>query len=416
MGRTGPSGPDVGKGGPAALAAGRTGQFDPGPNGVGPQATGPTGMGWLQRIADWQQETPNPAEFLETLKLDLEQDEVYVFTPKGKVITLPAGVTPVDFAYAIHTEVGHRCIGAKVNGRLVPLDSRLGSGDNVEVVTSKAPTAAPSRDWLQTVVTPRARNKIRQWFSRERREDAIETGKEELVRELRREGLPVQKLAASPSLAALAESMSYLDVEALYAAIGEGHVSGRSVAQRLARELRGGEHDEQLPSTARTPRRPSRRQAAGVYVEGLDDVMIRLSRCCTPVPGDEIMGFVTRGRGVSVHRADCANAISLAGGTKERLIEVEWDQEQSGSFVVAIEVRALDRSRLLSDVSRVLAEHHFNILSCSTNTDADRVSRMRFEFELADPGHLDSVLGSLKRLDSVFDSYRMLPGQSSSAG
>jgi len=416
MGKTGPSGPDVGKGGPAALAAGRTGQTDPGPNGVGPQATGPTGMGWLQRIADWQQETPNPAEFLETLKLDLEQDEVYVFTPKGKVITLPAGVTPVDFAYAIHTEVGHRCIGAKVNGRLVPLDSRLGSGDNVEVVTSKAPTAAPSRDWLQTVVTPRARNKIRQWFSRERREDAIETGKEELVRELRREGLPVQKLAASPSLAALAESMSYLDVEALYAAIGEGHVSGRSVAQRLARELRGGEHDEQLPSTARTPRRPSRRQAAGVYVEGLDDVMIRLSRCCTPVPGDEIMGFVTRGRGVSVHRADCANAISLAGGTKERLIEVEWDQEQSGSFVVAIEVRALDRSRLLSDVSRVLAEHHFNILSCSTNTDADRVSRMRFEFELADPGHLDSVLGSLKRLDSVFDSYRILPGQSSSAG
>ncbi len=404
-GRTAPPGRPTGKAGPGRQPM----------DGAEPGGSSPAEMAWLQRIADWQQETPNPAEFLETLKLDLGQDEVYVFTPKGMVITLAAGATPVDFAYAIHTEVGHRCIGAKVNGRLVPLDSPLDSGDTVEIVTSKAPTAAPSRDWLQTVATPRARNKIRQWFSRERREDAIETGREELVKALRREGLPVQKLTGSAPLAALARSLSYVDLEALLAAIGEGHVSAHSVAQRLARELRGGEHDEQLPSTARAPRRPSRRQAAGVYVEGLDDVMIRLSRCCTPVPGDEIMGFVTRGRGVSVHRADCANAISLAGGTKERLIDVEWDQEQSGSFVAAIEVRALDRSRLLADVSRVLAEHHFNILSCSTTTDADRVSRMRFEFELADPGHLDSALGSLKRLDSVFDSYRILPGQGSSA-
>ncbi|MHB1444645.1 MAG: RelA/SpoT family protein [Acidimicrobiales bacterium] len=368
-------------------------------------------IAWLQRIVDWQQDTPDPAEFLESLKLDLEQDEVYVFTPKGKVLTLAAGATPVDFAYAIHTEVGHRCIGAKVNGRLVPLDSKLRSGDTIEIFTSKVPSAGPSRDWLKIAVTPRARNKIRQWFSRERREDAIESGREEVGKALRKEGLPVQKLAASASLATLAESMHYTDLDALYAAIGDGHVSARSVAQRLAREFRGGEADEQLPTTARQPRRLGSRQAVGVYVEGLDDMMIRLSRCCTPVPGDEIIGFVTQGRGVSVHRTDCANAASLSVSRGERVIEVEWDADRVGVFVVGIEVVALDRSRLLADVTRILAEQHVNILSSSSQTGADRVSRMRFEFELADPAHLDSLLGALKRLDGVYEAYRVLPGK-----
>jgi guanosine-3',5'-bis(diphosphate) 3'-pyrophosphohydrolase len=375
------------------------------------ERSSPAEMAWLQRIVDWQSETPDPVEFLESLKLDLELDEVYVFTPKGKVITLPARATPVDFAYAIHTEVGHRCIGAKVNGRLVPLDSTLHSGDTVEIFTSKVPTAGPSRDWLQIVVTPRARSKIRQWFSRERREDAIDTGREELVKALRREGLPVQKLSGSAVLAKLAESLNYADLDALHAAIGEGHVSARTVAQRLARELRGGDHDEQLPTTARAPRRSRRSEAVGVYVEGLDDVMIRLSRCCTPVPGDEIIGFVTRGRGVSVHRADCANAIALAAGTQERMIEVEWDRDSTGVFVASIEVKALDRARLLADVARVLSEHHLNILSSASHTGPDRVSCMRFEFELADPGHLESVLSTLRRLDSVYDAYRVLPGR-----
>jgi len=368
-------------------------------------------IAWLQRIVDWQQDTPDPAEFLESLKLDLEQDEVYVFTPKGKVLTLAAGATPVDFAYAIHTEVGHRCIGAKVNGRLVPLDSKLRSGDTIEIFTSKVPSAGPSRDWLKIAVTPRARNKIRQWFSRERREDAIESGREEVGKALRKEGLPVQKLAASASLATLAESMHYGDLDALYAAIGDGHVSARSVAQRLAREFRGGEADEQLPTTAQQPRRLGSRQAVGVYVEGLDDMMIRLSRCCTPVPGDEIIGFVTQGRGVSVHRTDCANAASLSVSRGERVIEVEWDADRLGVFVVGIEVVALDRSRLLADVTRILAELHVNILNSSSQTGADRVSRMRFEFELADPAHLDSLLGALKRLDGVYEAYRVLPGK-----
>ncbi|HEX9969966.1 MAG TPA: bifunctional (p)ppGpp synthetase/guanosine-3',5'-bis(diphosphate) 3'-pyrophosphohydrolase, partial [Acidimicrobiales bacterium] len=272
------------------------------------EQSAPADMAWMQRIVDWQSETANPAEFLETLKLDLEQDEVFVFTPKGKVVTLPMGATPVDFAYAIHTDVGHRCIGARINGRLAPLDSQLHSGDTVEIFTSKVPSAGPSRDWLKIVVTPRARNKIRQWFSRERREDAIETGRDELMKALRKEGLPVLKLSSSPALLKMAETMNYVDLDALHAAIGDGHVSARSIAQRLARELRGGDHEEQLPTTARSARRPSRRKTVGVHVEGLDDVMVRLSRCCTPVPGDEILGFVTRGRGVSVHRADCANA------------------------------------------------------------------------------------------------------------
>ena len=372
-------------------------------------------VAWLQRIVDWSAESTDPAEFLESLKLDLETDEVFVFTPKGDVVALPVGATPVDFAYSIHTEVGHRCIGAKLNGRLVPLDSKLTSGDSVEIFTSKVPSAGPSRDWLDIVVTPRARNKIRQWFSRERREDAMETGREELVKALRKEGLPLQKLMGSEPLHKISEAMHYADLDGLYAAIGEGHVSGQSVAQRLARELRGGDQDVQLPTTVRQPRRAASKQGIGLHVEGLDDVMVRLARCCTPVPGDEIIGFVTRGRGVSVHRSDCANAAALAAGEVGRLIEVEWDRDRPGSFLAALEIKALDRSRLGVDVWKVLSDHHLNILRSETHTGADRVSKMRFEFELADPAHLESVLSALKRIDSVYDAYRALPGAGNGA-
>lgn len=367
-------------------------------------------VAWLQRIVDWSAESTDPAEFLETLKLDLDTEEVFVFTPKGDVVTLPVHATPIDFAYSIHTEIGHRCIGARVNGRLVPLDSELVSGDSVEIFTSKVPSAGPSRDWLKIVVSPRARSKIRQWFSRERREDAIESGRDELTKAMRKEGLPVQKLAISPLLTGVVEAFNYNDLESLYAAIGENHISARSVAQRLARELRGGDHELQLPTTARRPRRVRSDRGAGVHVEGLDDIMVRLSRCCTPVPGDQIIGFVTRGRGVSVHRSDCSNAAALMAGEVGRLIEVEWDQERSGSFAAAVELKALDRTRLGVDVWKVISEHHLNVIRSETITGPDRVSRMRFEFELADPTHLDSLLGALKRIDSVYDSYRVLPG------
>ena len=369
---------------------------------------------WMQRIVDFQNETTDPIEFLEALKLDLEEDEVYVFTPKGKVIALAANATPVDFAYSIHTEVGHKCIGAKVNGRLVPLDTKLNSADTVEIFTSKAETAGPSRDWLHMVASSRARSKIRQWFSRERREDAIELGRDELIKELRREGLPIQKLASDHTLATLAESMNYADVDALHAAIGDNRISARAVTQRILRDLRGGVFEEQLPVTARQQpiaARPGKGSSVGVYVEGLDDMMVRLSRCCTPVPGDEIIGFVTRGRGVSVHRADCANAASLASRSRERLIEVEWDHRSSGVFVATIEVVAIDRSRLLADVTKVVSEHHLNIVSANTQTDADRISRMRFDVELADPAHLESVLNLIRHLDAVYDVYRILPGK-----
>jgi GTP pyrophosphokinase len=373
-----------------------------------------TDLMWLNRIVDWQLETTDPEEFMARLKVDLEQDEVFVFTPKGKVVTLPVGATPIDFAYSIHTEVGHACIGARVNGRLVPLDSKLVSGDTVDIFTSKVEGAGPSRDWLKVVATPRAAAKIKQWFSRERREDAIETGRDELIKGLRREGLPVQKLSAAGTLLEVAKDLNYADLDALHAAIGENHVSAKSVAARVAKALRDVEpdRDENLPTTVRQPRRQSaQRPSAGVHVEGLDDLMVRLSRCCTPVPGDEIIGFVTRGRGVSVHRADCANAVSLVEGQADRVIDVEWDAEPHGFFVAAIEVKALDRARLLRDVSEAFAEHRVNIISCATQTGADRVSKMRFEFELGDPSHLDSLLSGIKGIDSVYDAYRVVPGK-----
>src|SRR3954452_13021997 len=340
-------------------------------------------IAWLNRIIDWQKETQDPAQFMENLKTDLEQDEVFVFTPKGRVITLPVGSTPIDFAYSVHTEVGHACIGSRVNGRLVPLDHQLASGDTCEIFTSKVETAGPSQDWLGFVKSPRARNKIRQWFSRERRLDMIEQGRDELAEELRREGLPVQRVWASEQLKAVIADSSYVDLDALLAAVGEHHISARGIAQRVARGFRGGDDEEQLPATVLGPRRHRTAADQGrVHVEGLDDMLVRLAQCCTPVPGDEIIGFVTRGRGVSVHRTDCANASSLAAGQAERIIDVDWDSDSAGHFVALVEVKALDRPRLLQDVTATLSDNHVNILSSQSHCGHDRVSKMRFEFEL----------------------------------
>ncbi len=375
---------------------------------------------WLNRIIDWQEEVTDPALFMESLKTDLEQDEVFVFTPKGRVITLPVGSTTVDFAYGVHTEVGHSCIGAKVNGRLVALDHALQSGDKVEIFTSKVETAGPSQDWLTFVASPRARNKIRQWFSRERRLDTIEAGRDDLTDQLRREGLPVQRIWKSPQLEAVIEELSYVDLDAMLQAIGEHHVSAQGVAQRIAKGLRTGDEDEQLPATVDAPRRERRDDGAtrvGVHVEGLDDVLVRLANCCTPVPGDDIIGFVTRGRGVSVHRSDCANAVSLMAEQATRLIEVEWDGEgqSESTFVAGVEVVAFDRSRLLMDVAVALSEHKINIVSSESLTGSDRVAKMRFEFELVDASHLESVLRTIKGIDSVYDAYRLNPGSSSAS-
>lgn len=369
-------------------------------------------VAWLSRIIDWQAETSDPAEYMESLKVNLDQNEVYVFTPAGNVLTLSRGATPIDFAYAIHTEVGHACVGARVNGRLVALDVKLESGDTCEIFTSKSEGTGPSRDWLGIVATPRAASKIRQWFSKERRDDAIDAGRDELVKALRRHGLPTQKLPVDV-LEGVAKGLNYVDTDALYAAIGEHHVSASSVAVKVERILHGETPKEESETdlAEHLPSRPATGPRASVHVEGLDDVMVFLSRCCTPVPGDEIIGFVTRGRGVSVHRADCANAVSLSLDQAARIIDVEWNENQQGLFVATIEVKALDRTRLLRDVSAVVADHHVNILSCAANMGGDRISKMTFDFELADPSHLQAVLRSIKGIDAVYDAYRVLPGK-----
>ncbi|MFM8846438.1 MAG: RelA/SpoT family protein [Actinomycetota bacterium] len=368
---------------------------------------------WLNRIIDWQSDVVDPAQFMENLKTDLDQDEIFVFTPKGRVVALPLGSCPVDFAYSVHTEIGNACIGARVNGRLVPLTHQLKSGDTCEIFTSKVDTASPSKEWLDFVASPKARNKIKQWFSRERREDLIEAGREDLSRELRRERLPVNRVLEGPQMEAEMAALNYSDLDTLLAAIGEGHVGARAIAQRLTQRFQSGDSEERLPASVRRPAELRRKgNNVGVHVEGFDDVMVRLSKCCTPVPGDEIMGFITRGRGVSVHRSDCANAGSFADDQSSRLVDVEWDGSSVGTvFRAGVEVVALDRSRLLRDVANALSEQHVNIVACSTHTGGDRVAKMHFEFELADPGHLDSVLRTIKRIDGVYDAFRSVPGR-----
>ncbi|MGW1539656.1 RelA/SpoT family protein [Streptomyces sp. NPDC002309] len=373
-------------------------------------------MAWLRQLLDWQKETEDPGEFLESLRFDLSRNEVFVFTPKGDVIALPAGATPVDFAYAVHTEVGHRTIGARVNGRLVPLESTLDNGDLVEVFTSKATGAGPSRDWLGFVKSPRARNKIRAWFSKERRDEAIEQGKDAIVRAMRKQNLPIQRILTGDSLVTLAHEMRYPDISALYAAIGEGHVSAQNVVQKLVQAFGGEEAateeiDESVPPVRGRSRKRRSSADPGVVVRGVDDVWVKLARCCTPVPGDPIIGFVTRGSGVSVHRSDCVNVESLSR-EPERILEVDWAPTQSSVFLVAIQVEALDRSRLLSDVTRVLSDQHVNILSAAVQTSRDRVATSRFTFEMGDPKHLGHVLKAVRGVEGVYDVYRVTSARS----
>jgi GTP pyrophosphokinase len=382
-----------------------------GRGGAQPPAT--SDMAWLRQLVDWQRETADPAEFLESLRFDLGAAEVYVFTPLGEVIALPSGATPVDFAYAIHTEVGHRTIGARVNGRLVALESALDNGDTVEIFTSKAQDAAPSRDWLGFVKSARARNKIRHWFSKERREAAAEAGKTAIARMMRKRELPLQRLATGDALLAIATELRYPDVSALYAAVGEGHVSAQSVVGKLVQSIggaAGAQEDLAETTLPALPTRPLRQRTAGdsgVVVEDAADVWARLSRCCTPVPGDDITGFVTRGHGVSVHRSNCVNLRHLLDSEPERLVAVRWSPTEESLFLVAIQVEALDRTGLLSDVTRSISDQHVNILSASVTTTRDRVAVSRFTFEMGDPKHLGHVLRAVRAIDGVYDVYRV---------
>ena len=364
-----------------------------------------------QAVVDHLTELPTdydtPTEFLAGLKLDLYQDEVFVLTPTGDVRTMPRGATPVDFAYAIHTEVGHHCTGAKVNGRLVSLDTRLESGDTVEVMTSRSPDAGPSRDWMAFVRTTRAAAKIRQWFSRERRESAIAAGREQVAKLLRREGLGLGAAERDRILNEIASSLGYRDVEGIYQAVGEGNTAAATVVGRVVRvvhpELE--EEEEDLISPPSVPR-DDRRPAPGVVVEGLDDMYVRLARCCAPVPGDEIVGFVTLGRGVSVHRADCTNMESLSE-RPERMIEVAWPADHAGSVTVWVQVEALDRPGLLRDATTALSDFGANILASSSATGRDRVAILRYEVEISSPEQLEKLLAELRTIDTVFDAYRL---------
>ena len=366
---------------------------------------------WIQQLADWTSETPDSDEFLGSLKQDLGASEVYVFTPKGSIVALPQDATPVDFAYSVHTEVGHRMMGARVNGKLVPLDTKLNNGDTVEVLTSKSDTAGPSRDWLSFVKSPRARNKIRQWFSKERRSEAIEEGKDELTRAMRKRNLPLSTLLTPQALIGVAEELNITaNVEAVYAAIGEGQVSTQNVISRLVKDAGSEEVAEEAQEEALPLRRAERSRKSngvlGVSVKGVGDVWVKLARCCMPVPGDNIVGFITRNQGVSVHRTDCQNMIDLQKSQSERVIPVQWTSDK-GLFLVKVQVEALDRQHLLSDVTRVLSDHGVNILSGTIATGDDRVATSQFTFEMADPQHLNTLLAAIRKIDGVFDVYRI---------
>ena len=365
---------------------------------------------WIQQLADWTSETPDSNEFLGSLKEDLGAAEVYVFTPKGKIVSLPANATPVDFAYAVHTEVGHRTMGARVNGRLVPLDTKLENGDTVEVLNSKSDNAGPSRDWLSFVKSPKARNKIRQWFSKERRTEAIEEGRDELTRAMRKRNLPIGTLLTTQALVGVADELNFPNPDAVFAAIGDGQISTQNVIAHLVKDAGSDEVDEEVEQEALPLRAVENAKkktgSLGVSVKGVDDVWVKLARCCMPVPGDRIVGFITRNQGVSVHRADCQNMIDLQRRQPERVVDVAWTSTK-GLFMVRIQVEALDRQHLLSDVTRVLADHGVNILSGSQATGSDRVAISQFSFEMADPQHLNRLLAAVRKIDGVFDVYRV---------
>jgi GTP pyrophosphokinase len=363
---------------------------------------------WLKQLHEWQQESEDVGDFLETLRYDLRTPEVFVFTPKGSVIALPSGSTPVDFAYAVHTEVGNKCVGAKVNGKLVPLESHLVNGDVVDIVTNKSLNAAPSHDWLNFVTSSRARSKIKAWFSKERKEEAIEAGQESIARQMRKAGLPIQKILGGHALLELAHELRFEDIESLYEAVGNGRISAHSVIEKLMALLGTGDsHPENDLTPLVAPVKRSRKSVTGIDVEGAGDVLVKLARCCAPVPGDQITGFTTRGSGVSVHRADCINITDLKVHKGDRMVGVKWNLAAKSTFLVNIQVEALDRARLLSDVTKALSDQHVNILSASVVTNKDQTAICKFSFEMADASHLDAVLSSVRLIEGVYDVDRI---------
>jgi GTP diphosphokinase / guanosine-3',5'-bis(diphosphate) 3'-diphosphatase len=369
-------------------------------------------MTWLRQLVETEGEQ-NPTEFLESLKVDLFEDEVFVFTPKGEVKNLSAGSTPLDFAYAIHTDVGHRTVGSKVNGNIVPLHYQLRSGDIVEVLTAKQ-NRGPSRDWLKLVRTSRARNKIRAWFKEERRDDAERRGRETLEEALRTRGIPMQKIAGSALLADVFREMGYRKATEFYIALGQGKISTKTVANKLIQRLKQGEAVDESPTSLPTDRRTEDRARRtkdasnyGITVKGADNVAVRLAKCCRPVPGDAIAGYVSLGRGITIHRTDCRNVKALKRAP-ERFVEVGWEGENEASFRVELAIDAYDRTRLLEDLSRTFSEAGLNIIGATCTTNHPMVKN-RFVVEVGDTEQLKHCLSRLRNVDSVFDAYRITP-------
>ncbi len=369
-------------------------------------------LAWLRQMMEWQSETGDPREFMDTLRIDLFEDEVFVFTPKGDVKSLAAGSTPIDLAYAVHTDVGARCVGAKVNGRIVPLHHRLRSGDIVEIITSKS-SRGPSRDWLGIAATPRARQKIRQYFRREEREDSEHSGRDLLQEAMRRQGLPAQKLLSSDAFTPVVKDLGYQRADDLYAALGSGRVPVRTVVNR-ALKLTGGEKVA-VPEVAMLPTEPAASAPAtavssefGIAVEGMRDIVVRMAKCCKPIPGDEILGYISLGKGVTIHRSECKNARALLAKNRERFTKVSWEGLGAQAFRVEIQVEALDRNHLLEDIARTLSDSGVNILGASVQTLSDGVVRDRFTLEIGDVHQLATVLANIKAIGTVYDAYRVV--------
>jgi GTP pyrophosphokinase len=371
-------------------------------------------LNWLRSMLDWQKELSDPGEFMETFRNDLFEEEVYVFTPKGEVRSLAAGATPLDFAYEVHTEIGHRCVGARVNGKMVPLHYELQSGDRVEILTAKR-ERGPSRDWLATVKTTRARNKIKQWFKAESRQDTEHSGRDLLQEHLRKQGLPAQKITGSALLADVIRETGYRKADDFYIALGAGKISPKLVVNKVMQRLKQGEAADGEASGAdllrvgRPRRRPTKSSAQyGIRVEGVDDVMLRLAKCCRPVPGDDIVGYISLGRGITIHRQDCPN-VALLRKDPERFTNVGWDGGQATAFVVEIQIDAWDRHRLLEDISRAFSESGANIVEARCLSTPPMVKN-RFVIEVADTHGLRGAITRLRNIDSVFDAYRVTPG------
>jgi guanosine-3',5'-bis(diphosphate) 3'-pyrophosphohydrolase len=387
--------------------------YKQGPGG-GEGQDGDAKMKWLRSMLDWQKELSDPREFMETLRTDLFEEEVFVFTPKGQVKSLAAGATPLDFAYEVHTEIGHRCVGARVNGKIVPLHYELRSGDIVEILTAKR-ERGPSRDWLAMVKTTRARNKIKAWFKAESRQDTEHTGREVLQEHLRKAGLPAQKITGSAILADVIREVGYRKADDFYIALGAAKVSPKLVVGKVMQRLKHGESADgesaaaDLLRVGRQRRRPTKSSGQyGIKVEGVQDVMLRLAKCCRPVPGDEIVGYISLGRGITIHREDCPN-VALLKKDPERFTTVAWDGDQSTAFVVEIQIDAWDRHRLLEDLSRVFSESGANILEARCMS-APPMVKNRFVVEVADTHTLKSAITRMRNIDSVFDAYRVTPG------